>query len=212
MAAAGKLTGWPDPWSPIDKATAGTLIGVSRDTMERVTKRIAEGGPLPTVRKPVVLDVCRIFAGESQGNPVLAQRIYEVLKVNFATLSGPFIQPVASKPSVTPKKKPGAVPSQAELSAMSDAELAKALKEAVERVFKREQGGRVPMGRVKAIADELTRKRGKPPGGMVQGQPLANIDLSKVETWGFVGVFAAQAMPGDLWPFVLRPNGGKPID
>lgn len=209
MAAAKQLKGWPDPWSPIDKATAGALIGVSRDTIERIAKRVRDGEPLPKVRKPLAIPIGKLFGEEEPGSPVLAERIYEVLKVNPKTLTGPIIKPPAAR-AAPAAPKPGAVPSQAELDGMSDTDLAKVLSSTVAKA-RAQEGGRVPWRRIKALADELS-KRNRPPGGVLHGQPIANIDLNKVETWGFVGVFAARAEPGDLWPFVLPPNGGRPVD
>lgn len=209
MAAATKLKGWPDPWSPIDKATAGALIGVSRDTIERVAKRVRDGEPLPKVRKPLAIPIGKLFGEEEPGSPVLAERIYKVLKVNPAKLSGPIIKPPAAR-AAPAAPKPGAVPSQAELDGMSDTDLAKVLSSTVAKA-RAQDGGRVPWRRIKVIAEELSA-RNRPPGGMLHGQPIANIDLDKVETWGFLGVFAARAEPGDLWPFVLPPNGERPID
>lgn len=209
MAAATKLEGWPDPWSPIDKATAGALIGVSRDTIERVAKRVRDGEPLPKVRKPLAIPIGKLFGEEEPGSPVLAERIYKVLKVNPAKLSGPIIKPPAAS-AAPAAPKPGAVPSQAELDGMSDTDLATVLTNTVAKA-RAQDGGRVPWRRIKAIAEELSA-RNRPPGGMLHGQPIANIDLDKVETWGFLGVFAARAAPEDLWPFVQPPNGGRPID
>lgn len=209
MAAAKQLKGWPDPWSPIDKATAAALIGVSRDTIERIASRVATGEPLPKVRNPLAIPVGKLFGEEEPGSPVLAERIYKVLKVNPATLTGPVIAPPAAR-AAPAAKKPGAVPSPSQLKGMSDIALAKTLGSTVAKA-RGLDGGRVPWRRIKAIAEELSA-RNKPPGGMLHGQPIANIDLKKVETWGFVGVFAARAEPGDLWPFVLLPNGGRPVD
>lgn len=209
MAAATKLEGWPDPWSPIDKATAAALIGVSRDTIERVASRVAAGEDLPKVRNPLAIPVGKLFGEEEPGSPVLAERIYKVLKVNPTTLTGPVIAPpVARMTSAAPK--PGAVPSQAELDEMSDTDLAKVLSSTVAKA-RAQDGGRVPWRRIKVIAEELSA-RNRPPGGMLHGQPIANIDLDKVETWGFLGIFAARGEPGDLWPFLLPPNEGRPID
>lgn len=211
MKAPKKLSGWPDPWSPIDKATAAALIGVSRDTIERVASRIAAGEAPPKVRNPLAMTVGKLFAEEEPGSPILAARIYAVLKIDPATLAGPFIEtPAARAAPAASAKKPGAVPSQSELAAMADHELATALNETVIRA-RGMDGGRVPWGRMKALADELSQ-RGRPPSGAIHGQILARIDLNKVETWGFVGNFAAQAEPGDLWPFVLPLKGGRPVD
>lgn len=209
MAARKKLKGWPDPWSPIDKATAAALIGVSRDTIERVASRVAAGEELPKVRNPLAIPVGKLFGEEEPGSPVLAERIYKVLKVNPATLTGPVIAPPAAR-AAPAAKKPGAVPSPAELKGMSDTDLADALSNTITKATGLD-GGRVPWRRIKVIAEELSA-RNRPPGGMLHGQPIANIDLDKVETWGFLGVFAARAEHGDLWPFVLPPNNGRPVD
>lgn len=211
MTASKQLSGWPDPWSPIDKATAAALIGVSRDTIERVVRRIAAGEAPPKVRNPLAMTVGKLFAEEEPGSPLLAARIYEALKIDPALLAGPFNPPPAARAARSaPPKKPGAVPSQSELAAMADHELATILSETFNRA-RGMDGGRVPWGRIKALADELSQ-RGRPPSGAIHGQILARIDLNKVETWGFVGNFAAQAEPGDLWPFVLPLKGGRPVD
>lgn len=207
---ATKLQGWPDPWSPIDKATAGAMIGVSRDTIERTTAVIAAGNAPPKVRNPLVIPVAEIFADEEPGSPVIAVRIYRVLKIDPTTLAGPFITPAAPAAPAASAQKPGAVPSSGQLQSMSDQNLGTELSNTIAHA-RSMQGGRVPWRRIKALADELSR-RNKPPAGMLHGQPLARIDLDKVETWGFVGVFAATAEPGDLWPFVLPPNGRRPVD
>lgn len=210
MAASKKLTGWPDPWSPIDMGTAGALIGVSPDTIGRVAKRVAAGEKLPRVRNPLAIPVGTLFGEESPGSPILAERIYKMLKINPEQLTGPFITLPAARAAGTPSTpRRGVVPTQNDLAAKSDADLAGQLSQAVSKA--RGMDGRVPWKKIKSLADELTR-RNKPPGGMIHGQPLANIDLKKVETWGFVGVFAAQAKPADYWPFVLPVKGGRPVD
>lgn len=204
------MTGWPDPWAPLNKAMAAALIGVSKDTIERVAGAIERGEAIPKVRNPQALTIGKLFADEGEGSTILAERIYRALKIDPHTLSGPFMPPPSPRPAAENPRKRNVVPNDATLGRMSDNELRGQLSEVVTRA-RASDGGRVPWHLIKAIADALAA-RGQPPGGLLHGQPLARIDLKKCETWGFVGGFAAQAELGDLWPFVLPLRGGRPAD
>lgn len=207
-------TGWPAPWAPIDKANAGAMIKVSADTIERVARAVARGEPVPKVREPKALAVGRLFADAESGTvsrTVSAVLVYRVIKVNPKTLKGPFIEATAKKkPPKGKRRNRNVVPSEESLSNLSIDELNKELAKAVQQV-RASSGGKVPWRRLKAVADTLTA-RGLPPQGVLHGQTLSRIDLSKCETWGFVGVFMAQAEPTDLWPFVLPAQSRRPVD
>jgi len=212
MGSKNQLTGWPDPWAPINKATAGALIGVSKDTIERIAGAIARGEPIPKVRNPKAIEIGRIFADEDAGtttSTVSALHVYRVLTIDPKTLDGPFIK-AKEKPQNGNRRKRSVVSDQTVLGGMSDTDLRAQLNSVVARA-RAAVGGRVPWAELKALADALSA-RGLPPGGVVHGQPIARIDLKKCETWGFVGVFLAQAEPADLWPFVLPARSRRPVD
>jgi len=215
MSTQESLSGWPDPWSPLSKETAGKLINVSADTIQRAVNVITNGEPpkrangeAPKRVKPQVLKIAKLFAEAGTGGTVNASLVYDVLGVEWRKIVGPIVKPPIKIVAAKPRSARQTVLTEKVMAVMTDGQLQAKLSGELDRV---RGGGRIPWKAIKALADELSA-RGKPPGGALGGQPIARIDLSKCETWGFVGVFAAQAEPGDLWPFILPLQGWRPVD
>ena len=212
MGEKNKLTGWPDPWAPMDRETAGALAGVSKATIGKIAIAIARGECVPNVRDSRALAVGRLFADEDSGTTsgkVSADLVYRALKIDPETLGGPFIKAEKKPPKGKPRKR-NVVPDAASLASMDTETLTKGLAETIHQA-RAASGGRVPWEKLKAIADTLIA-RGVRVQAVVHGYPVDRLDLAKCRRFGVLGVFLAHAEPTDLWPFVLPARSRRPVD
>jgi hypothetical protein len=190
------------------------MIGVSRDTIERARDELLKNPTTtPKTRTPQAAILGGLFAQAGKGGVVIAASVYAALNLTPTALS---MLPIPSAPAPKAPKGTSATPRAATvtaegLEAWPDKKLDDEFDQTVTKA-RADTGGRIPWARIKAIANELG-KRLRPPSGMLHGQPLARIDLSRCEFLGSLGGLLRNGNQSDLWPFIL-PREGKqrPID
>lgn len=190
---------WPTPRTPLRIGEAAKLIGRNKKTLERAREAILnnETGKGVTTDKSV-LRVAGLFADRGKGGIVLAGEIYEALGYTKEILEKMGLPDSAPAKPKNPKKK--------QPREMTGDELQEALKKDAER-FNGPLGGPVPYQRMRAVYREL-RDRCKI---IVQGS-IKSVPYDQALGFKSLSDFLRKALGQDVYPFIIPPNNGRPID